>query len=638
MAKSYGWAGTVLHIDLTKEKVSKVPTAAYRPEDFIGGVGLSSRIFWELGCPGVAAFDPGNPLIISTGPLTGLYGPFGRGEVCSISPQCYPDELFTYSGFGGMFPSAMKFAGYDAIVVLGKAQRPVYVSIHDEDVKIVDAGDLWGVDTFEAQQSLLAGDPGASALVIGPAGENLSRISIILNETECASGQGGFGAVMGSKNLKAIAVRGTGSIAVSRPDKMLELVKVIKKENTRMQFLGNMNRTAYTAPPETREIFTKKYYQKQYGCYGCPQQCRSLHYIPGIGLSGASCGNWHWAPRYSIIPAEIWEANVLSQKLGINTTELNTGIPLLLKLAVEGGILTGKEIERDYGLPAPAWLGGTAASREFLTVLLNKIARGENPCAGGAARFAEYYSNRSASGKKLLELNNELFTVRGYASHHVDNLGTALHWATDTRDPVNSCHEYKNLPDSATHTRGNRHFGLPPYENYQILDLGKTVYEGTERVTAWVQDNQCLKNSLPVCEFWSWAVNFLEPPDTDIRIFESRLLTAVTGLDMDAVGLSRTAARIWDLRRAIMVKRENRSRTEDTLNEVYFNKAIKLHGGSAAGLVSGPIDKVKFEALKDRYYQLRGWDAATGRPTRSGLEKLGLKDVADGLAAVGRLP
>ena len=138
MAKSYGWAGKVLKVDLTNEKVNKVPTADYRPEEFIGGVGLNAKIFWELGCPKVDAFDPDNPLIISVGPLTGIYGPFGRGEVCAISPQCYPDELFTYSGFGGMFPAKMKHAGYDSIVILGKAEKPLYLSIRDEDVEIKD--------------------------------------------------------------------------------------------------------------------------------------------------------------------------------------------------------------------------------------------------------------------------------------------------------------------------------------------------------------------------------------------------------------------------------------------------------------------------------------------------------------------
>ena len=638
MAKSYGWAGKVLQVDLANEIVNKVPTADYRPEEFIGGVGLNAKIFWELGCPKVDAFDPDNPLIISVGPLTGTYGPFGRGEVCSISPQCYPDELFTYSGFGGMFPAEMKYAGYDGIVILGKAEKPVYLSIHDEDIEIKDANDLWGVETFEAQKVLMTDEPEASILVIGPAGENLSRIAIILNETEFAAGQGGFGAVMGSKNLKAIVVKGTGVVTVAKPDKVLELTRTIIEENKKLSFLGLMYRTPYMAPQETKDIFAGRYFKKPYGCYGCPQQCRSIHYIPGIGLSGASCENWLWAPRFSNDPKDIWEANVLSQRLGINTYELMDGVPLLLTLSLEAGILTRKEIEEDIGLPTPKWLGGTATNHEFLTVLLHKIANGESPYAEGTARFAEYFGKKLVSGEKLVDLYKELSTARGYAFHHVDNLGSALHWATDTRDPVNSCHEYKNIPDPKIHAQAMEHFGLPPYDSYQILDLSKTVYQGAERVTAWVQDNQCLKNSLPVCEFSSLVPSFYNPPEMDLRIFESRLLSAVTGLGMDVDKIAKAGERIWNLRRAIMVKRENRTREDDTLNEPYFKKAITCHMGIATGLVNGPIDKAKFEALKDRYYELRGWDVNTGWPTRDKLEELGLKDIADELASIGKLP
>jgi aldehyde:ferredoxin oxidoreductase len=265
-----------------------------------------------------------------------------------------------------MFPAEMKHAGYDGIVVLGKAENPVYLSIHDEDVEIKDANDLWGVETFEAQRVLMTDEPEASVLVIGPAGENLSRIAVILNETKFAAGQGGFGAVMGSKNLKAIAVRGTGVVAVARPDKVLELTRAVMEENKKMHWLRLMFRTPYTAPQETKDVFARRYFKKHYGCYGCPLQCHSIHDVPGIGLSGVSCGNWLWAPTFSVDPKEIWEATVLSQRLGINTLEGMIALPFLLTLSFEAGILTRQEIEDDMGLPAPKWLGGTATSHEFL--------------------------------------------------------------------------------------------------------------------------------------------------------------------------------------------------------------------------------------------------------------------------------
>ncbi len=324
---------------------------------------------------------------------------------------------------------------------------------------------------------------------------------------------------------------------------------------------------------------------------------------------------------------------MLIQKLGINSSEIMSGFPLLLQLAYKAGIVTTREVREEIALPAPKWLGGTATDHEFLTVLLHKIASGENPYAGGTARFTDCFGQRLARGKELMYLQRELYTARGYSFHHMDNLGSALHWATDTRDPVDSCHEYKNsTPESL------EHFGLPPYSSYQIIDLSKTKYEGAERVTAWVQENQCLKNSLPICEFFSYLSNFYHPPEMDLRIFESRLFTAVTGVKMDTGQLAEAGERIWNLRRAIMIQRENRTRADDTINEPYFEKAITCQMGSALGTKIGPIDRAKFESLKDRYYALRGWDVRTGRPTRARLESLGLKDVADKLASSGKLP
>ncbi|MEE8400393.1 MAG: aldehyde ferredoxin oxidoreductase N-terminal domain-containing protein, partial [Desulfobacterales bacterium] len=201
MPSSYGWAGKLLWVDLTDRKITVVPTSDFQPDKYIGGQGLNSRIFWELGCPGVDAFHPDNPLLLSNGPLTGASGPFTRATICGLAPQCYPKELFSHSGFGGKFPSELKYAGYDGIVIVGKADTPVYLAICDDDAQIRDAGDVWGLDTYQTQQVLSDRHPGASTLTIGPAGENLSRIAVILNETSSAAGQGGYGGVMGSKNL-----------------------------------------------------------------------------------------------------------------------------------------------------------------------------------------------------------------------------------------------------------------------------------------------------------------------------------------------------------------------------------------------------------------------------------------------------
>ena len=315
--ESYGWAGKVLCVDLTNRKITKVPTANYEPEKFIGGVGLNTKIFWELGCPKVPAFDPDNPLLISVGPLTGLSGPFNRAEICSISPQSYPKELFTYSGIGGKWPSELKYAGYDGMVILGRADKPVYLSVHDEDVQIKDAGSLWGVDTFEAQKALMADDPGTSVLTIGPAGENLSRIAIILNETGSAAGQGGFGGVMGAKNLKAIAVRGRGSVNIARPDEFLELISWMKAKG---EWSKGASQAAMRDPlVGSKKIKTEmagKYRKRFTGCFLCPYQCYGYYSIPRIGQGAAICASWWWdkptyyGPYRGDNTEAVWEAQL----------------------------------------------------------------------------------------------------------------------------------------------------------------------------------------------------------------------------------------------------------------------------------------------------------------------------------------
>ncbi|HEY93399.1 MAG TPA: hypothetical protein G4O15_00480 [Dehalococcoidia bacterium] len=629
MEKTYGWAGKVLHVDLTNGKIEKIPTSDYKPEEFIGGVGLNAKIFWELGCPEVGAYEPDNPLIISAGPLTGIYGPFGRAEVGSISPQCYPEELFTYSGFGGMFPAEMKYAGYDSIFITGKAEKPVYLSIIDDEVKVKDARNLWGMDTFETQEKLMTDELGSSNLVIGPAGENLSRMAVILNETECAAGQGGFGAVMGSKNLKAISAKGTGGINIADPNSLMELIKVIVEENKKSHF-ATLSRPPIFASQELKDIFADRYYKKQYGCYGCPQQCHSIHEIKGIGRGSVSCANSFWW-TISTKPEDIWEANILSQKLGINSYETIAGIPNILTQSYARGILKSEDVRDDLGLPVPPWLGGTDSDHDFLTALLGKISDGEKPYSEGLARFFEYFEDKLEYGNELMDVYKELSNAHGYHTHFMNNLAGELHKAVDTRDPYNSCHDYLNMPvlvNPLVHDEVMEHFGLPVFEQYKITDISKTDYQKAETMTVWVQDNQSLKNSLPVCEFFSLPFHFYNSPEMDLRVFESRMLSAVTGLSIDTSSLETAGERITNLLRSIMVKRENRARESDTLNEVYFKKAIYQ---------IGPIDKEKFEQLKDRFYQLRGWAVETGQPTRAKLEELGLKDVADELANINRL-
>ncbi|HEY92010.1 MAG TPA: hypothetical protein G4O07_09290 [Dehalococcoidia bacterium] len=636
MTASYGWAGKVLWVDLTSGKITKVPTSDFEIEKYIGGVGLNSRIFWELGCPKVDAFHPDSPLILSVGPLTGTSGPFSRATISAIAPQCYPDELFTYSGFGGKFPSELKYAGYDGIVVVGKAEKPVYLSILDDEVEIKDARNLWGFDTFETQQRLMDSHPKASVLTIGPAGENLSRMAIIINETSGAAGQGGYGAVMGSKNLKAIVTRGTGTVKIARPDDFMKLLSQRKEAG---EWVAGPRQLWGRYPQKSEKVkvqMAKDYLKGFTGCYACPYQCHGVYDIPGIGKGAQLCNdNWYQYSSGNDAMGEsikgMWEGNILSQKLGINNFELVGVMLFFYRTIKETGILT----KEDFGLSSiPAVerrkepeFGGTQAHHEFLEELLGGIADGTSPLSQGVARAAEQFGDRA------LELYKSIFPAWGHRSHHIRGVGEALHWATDSRDPFNSCHDY--VSGFGIHPEVAEWFGVPGgYLEGESEGKHQNIYQGIERETVWVQNQQCLRNSLLICEFASSPELFFHPPEMDVRIFESQLLSAITGMDMNADELWKTGERIWNLRRSIMVLRENRHKNDDTLYPDMFKEVIKVHSPE---LLPEPLDAAQWETTRDSYYELRGWNVDTGRPTRSKLEELGMKDVADKLQSAEKL-
>ena len=218
MSKMYGWAGKVLRVDLTTKRVETEDTAQYVPQS-IGGKGIATRIAWNELKLNVGPYDAENILLFMSGPFTGTLAPTsGRGIVCGVSARTYPTLWFTYGTMGGDWAAEMKFAGFDGLVVRGISNNPVYLWVHDGEVQIKDSDGLWGLDTFCTQRSLktLYGEE-SQVLCIGPAGENRVRWASIQHKLSNAIGDAGLGAVMGAKNLKAIAIRGTGGIKIARP-------------------------------------------------------------------------------------------------------------------------------------------------------------------------------------------------------------------------------------------------------------------------------------------------------------------------------------------------------------------------------------------------------------------------------------
>jgi aldehyde:ferredoxin oxidoreductase len=240
----YGWTGKVVRADLSSEQITVEPSDKYLK--FIGGRGLIAKVIWDEVPAGTKAFDPENRLVFAAGPLTGTNSPMnGRWSIGSLSPQ-HPNEYPSHSSVGGHWGAELKFAGYDAIIIQGAAKQPVHIIIIDNYLEIRNAGNLWGMNAIAAEKKLIndfaneqiipkninteektvAGKYSLKLMrhvVIGPAGENKTRFATILSDLGHSAGQNGFGAVMGSKNLKAISVRGTGSVPVAKPKDMVEL-------------------------------------------------------------------------------------------------------------------------------------------------------------------------------------------------------------------------------------------------------------------------------------------------------------------------------------------------------------------------------------------------------------------------------
>ena len=259
----YGWKGKILKIDLSSSEISVIDTTKYIP-DFLGGKGISIKIASEILKKGTGAYDPQNPIIFMTGPLTGTLAPTsGRAIVSSVSPRTYPGEVFTRSGFGGYWAPELKYAGYDGLVITGSSQKPVFININDGTIEIKDAKNLWGKGT-NYTQSRLKEELGEETQVIciGPAGENLVRSATIQHNLGNASGNAGFGAVMGSKMLKAIAIRGTGGVDIADP---VNFIKECKDANNKVATGLNIGLMVNSKVPQSNVVACSS---------ACPANCQ----------------------------------------------------------------------------------------------------------------------------------------------------------------------------------------------------------------------------------------------------------------------------------------------------------------------------------------------------------------------------
>lgn len=621
-----GYAGRLLRVDLTRGVTEIWDTGDFLPDRY-GGRAMAAGIAWDLISPGTGAFSPENPLMILTGPLTGTSAPFsGRTTVCGLSAQGYPHEWYTRSSFGGHWGPELKHAGFDGLIITGSSPRPVFLRIHQGKCTLEDAGHLWGLGIYQTQRKLMD-DPGWRVLAIGPAGENLCRIAIIATETESASGQGGFGAVMGSKNLKAIAVRGTLPIPVAEPDRFRTVCDLVRAEAHGSHGWPHQPKL----DPDRVRMFGQKFQACTQGCAVRCYDARFYTSVPAVlnrgktlsgqmdcvaGLFPGMEGSFYdWKLGFEAG----FEIGQIANDEGLNHWEILIGMmPWLREMKRRGDLKEVDGVEIDPDDP------------RFWSHLMMGISRGEGDVRTALSQGTVRACDRLGIGRDWL---NRLFPGWGYAGHwdgHGDRINyvfypywitSALQWAIDTRDPISSAHGY------AQNIMGWSRICSPVHglSWERIMEVSSRVYGTTEAAdprsgyrakaiaAAWHGNRSVMKDSLTVGDqvfprIYSNRTedNFARAGDMDGPSFERHMFNALTGNDWTDEEMDAVSTRVLSLERRLLIRNFGRSREDDESVIPYFEAKENLVNpfvGEPMGL-----DPEAFRKELDRLYALRGWD------------------------------
>ena len=630
----HGWVGKILCVDLGTSGVTERPTAQYTAQ-YVGGRGIAARIYWEMADPGAGPFDAQNPLIFMTGPLTGA-----RVQAASImavvskSPGALP-EGYCYGNIGGYLGPELKKAGYDGIVLTGRAPHPVYLAINDGTVEIRDAGALWGKNAFDTAAALTrAHGEEARFVVIGISGENLVRTATAYASHESAVSCG-FGAVMGSKNLKGVVVRGSGHIDAADPERLRELNRHTVAINQRVH-LWMAPDTAATGHAHLLEVVGRG------NCHLCGSKCiRNVYRYDGRleGLRHCQTTEYYlpWIYGREDEPVETYfNAPDLANDYCIDTFELRVMCHWLYA-CYQAGALS----EPETGLPL-----SKMGTQEFLDRLLHAIAHREgfgDLLAEGMARLAT--SDRLGAEARALIPHGaapigefELEPPRLMIVHSLlypmeprvhqpllHDAGFVLAaWTFDRMEPGST-----GITNEVVRKIGKAFWGSEQAGNLN-------TYEGKALAAKIIQNRVILKDSLGLCDFtWPISYSFATPDKVGDPNLEAEIYAAVTGRPV--ADLERGAETIANLQRAILI-REGRRPAADWPPEYNFTEplsdtgmgwmAVPGEGDAPAEMAGTVLDRANFEAMLNEYYQLRGWDEETGVPRPETLRSLGLDDVA----------
>ena len=694
MRADHGWVGKILRVDLTDGSFETIPTERYLPK-YVGGRGIAARIYWDEVPPDCGAFDVENRLIVMTGPVSGCLA-IGSARMTMVgkAPQTYPVESYARSSAGGHWGPELKFAGYDGLIIAGRAPEPSYIWIEDDRMEVLGASEfIWSLDTHASQRRIWERHGSdAKVLLIGPAGENMSRIAVVSSDSNVAFGQGGFGGVMGSKNLKAVVVRGTGGIDVADPESLTEL-------HTHLSFLSSGPRKVEDKDPGNRRVAVGGWseYGKNTGvyddvkagrarwwyegCYSCAIcNCAvgtgkiNISYLDGSIPSGSSTcveygiyippeQQFHGGKMYGKVSVE---ASHLLDMLGLNAWEFyftirgyspdprddpeggarmdTLGSLNLLHYLYEAGVLN----EDNTGLPFDRF-----GSREFIVKILEDAAhrRGFGALlAEGLPRALNYMMehpdefNLGEDAVEALRLAYHQGYPRagrfgGYPRHHLFCGGQGCGYLYHPQ-LLRCCIDQGAFSVLHVNTGIMRVPGVeygsdeywrvagPLAEKWigsrEAFDQYTTGYKAEAANFGMLMGMEF--DSIPLCDFkyplwYSW---YTEDQKGDDEV-GSKLLKAVTGLERTQEEIYEMMDTLCDLERAIAC-REGRRREDDWLHDHEF-QGMDLEGRR--------LRSEDLRGLLDEFYALRGWDPATGVPTKRKLKEAGLGDISGELDRMG---
>ncbi|MEW6662048.1 MAG: aldehyde ferredoxin oxidoreductase family protein [Bacillota bacterium] len=617
----YGYGGSILRVDVGAKSYKIEPLDPGMAQEYIGGRGFIAKILYDELAAGIDPLGPKNKLVVSTGPLAGNLAPAGgKTHFGALSPATggYGD-----SNMGGIFAAEMKYAGYDAIILEGAASEPCYIYIEDSKVEVRDAGKYWGKGAIDAEK-MLKDDLGEEfqIAVIGPAGENLVKFACISHDFGRQAGRTGLGAVMGSKKVKAIAVKGTQGIKMADPDAALAKGKALYQACFAKPFIkewedyGTAGVTTWAneigAFP-TRNFLTSQYegYQKLSGkdmrermvitdkaCFGCPSPCGKYSRAVGQGydvyVEGPEYETTAMVGGGCVLPSleDIGYANYVLDNLGLDTISGGVVIGWALE-CFEKGIITKDQAGRELQFGdvwSVAYLAEKIAAREGIGDIL---AEGVKAAAERLGQGSDYFA----------------IHVKG------------LEWSGyDSRNAPANMLAYMTCDIGAHHSRA--------WAITHDLAVGPEIIEGKAKRVVELQHIRPMFDMIGTCRL-QWVELGIE-----LDAY-SDLFKAITGMDYSLDDLLKRSERVWNLTRAVWIK-----------HVPGFGRAFDYPPPRMAQdpVASGPnqgkfLSREALEQLLDEYYQVRGWDR-NGIPTEAKLKELGLDNVAKelGLALAEKDP